>query len=87
MNLDLIDYLKISITGASFGIVVLCVSSFCQKVFGVPLGFGPADIMNILKVGIASGGTLAGLIAIEDKLEIIEKVKAMVGDNKLILIK
>ena len=68
------EYLKFSGVGAAFGITTALLSGLSKELVNVPLGFSPLSAKNVLKVGVVSGGTTAGLLALDEKWNIITKL-------------
>ena len=60
-------YLKLAGYGAGFGITTSVLSCISHKALNVQLGFSPLSIKNVIKVGVLSGGTAAGIFAIDNQ--------------------
>ena len=78
---DMKEYLKVSGLGAAFGITTSVLSGISNELVKTPLGFSPLTLKNVLKVGVVSGGTTAGLLALEDNWKIITKLLGKIFAN------
>lgn len=65
------EYIKTAGVGALVGITTSLVSWASNEIFHQPLGFSPVSFKNIIKVGLVSGATLTGVIAINEKLKLV----------------
>ena len=67
-------YLKIAGYGAGFGITTSLLSGLSNALVKAPLGFSPLTLKNVLKVGVLSGGTAAGIVAIDNQWGFLTKI-------------
>ena len=73
-GIDAKGYLKVAGYGAGFGITTSLVSGGITYFTKQLNGFSPLTLKNVLKVGLLSGGTAAGIFAIDDKWKILTKI-------------
>ena len=64
-------YLKIAGYGVGFGITTSLLSGLSNSLVKAPLGFSPLTLKNVLKVGVLSGETAVGIVAIDDKWKVL----------------
>ena len=67
-------YLKIAGYGAGCGITTSLLSGLSNALVKAPLGFSPLTLKNLLKVGVLSGGTAAGIVAIDNQWGVLTKI-------------
>ena len=67
-------YLKLAGYGAGFGITSNLLSGLSNALTKQSLGFNPPSLKNLVKVGLLSGGTAAGLVAIDNQWGIFSKM-------------
>ena len=67
-------YIFFTGTGAVFGITTSVLSGLSNDLVKVPLGFSPLSFKNLIKVGVISGATAAGIFTIELKWDVLQKI-------------
>ena len=74
MTIDGKGYLKVAGYGAGFVITTSLFSAGISSLTKQSLGFSPLTLKNVLKVGIASGLTAGGIVAIDEKFDILKHI-------------
>ena len=67
-------YVLFTVSGAAFGITTSLLSGLSNELVKAPLGFSPLTLKNLLKVGVLSGLTGAGIITLELNYDILSKI-------------
>ena len=73
-GIDAKGYLKVAGYGGGFGITTSLLSGLSNALTKSSLGFSPLSLKNVLKVGVLSGATAAGIVAIDEKWGVLKYI-------------
>ena len=74
MTIDGKGYFKVAVYGAGFVITTSLFSAAISSLTKQPSGFSPLTLKNVLKVGVASGLTAGGIVAIDEKWDVLKHI-------------
>ena len=74
MTIDGKGYLKVAAYGGGFRITTSLLSGLINALTKTSAGFSPLTLKNVLKVGVLSGGTAAGIVAIDEKWDVLKHI-------------